>query len=192
MAFHAQAKDMTQDAKNNFVNFYREWSSLAEEFPESQDVKVMFVDLNQDGVFEALAASKGGEYEDGSAWTAFRVNSDAWSKIHEFDATTNKIGKTATFFGRSGEFFRVMYGDKVEFCILSERYDKLANDGKGPLNKTRFYMDDNGILHQNPIQDIERYLAYRVAGAEWPNNTTIRSLERLSVEVFPAPTLEKK
>ena len=192
MAFHVQAKDMTQDEKNNFVNFYREWASLAEEFPKYQEVKVMFIDLNQDGVFEALATSKGFEYEDGSDWTAFRFNSEKWAKIPEYDARTEKIGKTATFFGRSGEFFRVMHGDKVEFCILSERYDKLAKDGKRPLNKTRFHLDDDGIMRQSPISDIERFIAYRSSGAEWPTNTTIMSLIRLPVEVFPSPTLEEK
>jgi len=192
MAFQAQAKDLTKDEKNDFVTFYREWAALEKEFPEDQEVKVMFVDLDQDGITEALATSRGSQYEDGSAWTAFRMADDSWSQISGFDPTKEKPKKTATLFARAGEFFRVNNGATVEFCTLSENYDKLAKGGKGPLNKTRFYLDDKGILHQIPIPDIERYLAYRASGAEWPNNTTIKSLERLPVEVFPTPKVDNK
>jgi len=192
MAFQANAKELTQNEKNSFVIFYREWSSLDKEFPEDQEVKVMFIDLDKDGRDEALATSKGFEYEDGSSWTAFRMTGDSWSQINGFDSDTGKPKKNATLFARAGEFFQVNRGENIEFCILSENYDKLAEDGKGPLNKTRFNLDDKGILIQNPISDIERFIAYRASGAEWPRNTTIMSLVRLPVDVFPDPKLEKK
>lgn len=192
MAFHLQAKDLTQDEKLAFVDFYREWSSLAKEFPDDQEVKVIFIDLDRDGSHEAVATSKGSEYEDGSAWTAFRMSGDSWIQISGFDSSTNKPKKSATLFGRAGEFFQVNRGETVEFCILSENFDKLAPDGKGPLNKTRFHLDDDGIMRQSPIADIERFIAYRSSGAEWPKNTTIMSLVRLPVEVFPSPTIKEK
>lgn len=192
MAFQASAKELTQNEKDNFVIFYREWSSLDKEFPKDQEVKVMFIDLDKDGTGEALATSKGFEYEDGSAWTAFRMTGDSWSQINGFDTNTGKLKKSATLFARAGEFFQVKRGENIEFCVLSENYDKLAEDGKGPLTKTKFNLNDKGILIQSPISNLERYIAYRASGAEWPSNTTITSLVRLPVEVFPDPQLEKK
>lgn len=181
----AHAEDPPKNSKLLFVDFYRDWCSLAEEFPDDQEVKVMIVDLNQDGISEVLATSKGSEYEDGSAWTAFRQETDKWMPIRGFDATANKSKQYATLFGRTGEFFKITKnGDEVEFCILSENYDKLAPQGKGDLRKTRFYLDSKNILYQNNIPNLERYLAYQTSGHKWPDNSLINSLVRIEVEVF--------
>ncbi len=183
----------TQEEKIAFVEYYREWCSLAKEFPKNQEVKVIFVDLDQDGICEALATSKGGKYEDGLAWTVFRKTGNSWGQISGFNATTSKPKKNATLFARPGEFFLTRKkADSFEFCILSENYDILAPQGKGRLKKTRFYLDEKGVLHQSDIPDLEKYLAYQVSGAKWPDDSLIRSLERLTVEVFSENDAVKK
>lgn len=188
LALHAaHAKDPSQEEKLAFVDYYREWSSLAEEFPDHQEVKVIFVDLDQDGTTEALATSKGFEYEDGSAWTAFRQSDAKWGQIQGYDPTADKPKRNATLFGRAGEFFVTRRGgDNFDFCVLSETYDKFAPQGKGPLKKTRFHLDSRGILRQENIPDLERYIAYQSSGANWPSNSLVQSLERLTFEIFPS------
>ena len=187
------ADSLNQVQKTEFVGYYRKWTQMAKEFPDKQEVQVIFVDLDQDGKEEALATYHGNFYETGWSWNAFRQSPDGWKAIEGFDSKTELTNPSSSLFARPGELFQVQIdADTYEFCILAENYDKLAPDGKGSLQKTRFYLDKAGILHQKNISDLERYLAYRTSGAKWPKNTLIKSLKQLPVEVFHEEEASKK
>ena len=184
MAMSPAAENMDQTAKENFVDFYRKWSKLSEEFPDRPEVKVTFVDLDGDGTDEALATSYGSFYEVGWDWAAFRKMGEEWGPIRGIDPHTKSVRPGSGVFARPGEIFRIVKNDgSVEFLILGEHFDKLQPEGLGPLNKTRFFLDKESILHQERVPDLERYLAY--AGAH--RNGLIKSMEALKVEVFPGP-----
>jgi len=187
------ADSLNQVQKTEFVGYYRKWTQMAKEFPDKQEVQVIFVDLDQDGKEEALATYHGNFYETGWSWNAFRQSPDGWKAIEGFDSKTELTNPSSSLFARPGELFQVQIdADTYEFCILAENYDKLAPDGKGSLQKTRFYLDKTGILHQNNISDLERYLAYRTSGAKWPKDTLIKGLKQLHVEVFHEDEASKK
>lgn len=177
--------ELTNVEKNDFVREYRKRVKLAEEFPEKQEVKVIFVDLDFDGKEEALATSYGSFYETGWDWAAFKRAGAQWVPIQGYDSEMKIIRPGSGVYARAGEIFRVTKNDgPVEFLILAEHYDKLAPEGKGPLNKTRFYLDKDGVMQQESIKDLERYLAYRVSGHKWPEGTLIKGLEAMKVEIF--------
>lgn len=187
------ADSLNQDQKTEFVKYYRKWTQMAKEFPDKQEVQAIFVDLDQDGKEEALATYQGNFYETGWSWNAFRQSPDGWKAIEGFDPKTGLTNPSSSLFARPGELFQVhIDADTYEFCILAENYDKLAPDGKGSLQKTRFYLDKTGILQQKNISDLERYLAYRTSGAKWPKHTLIKGLQQLSVEVFHEDEADKK
>ncbi len=183
--FSANAESMSNESKLEFIKYYRESVKLLEEFPDKLEVKAVFVDLDADGKDEVLATSYGSFYETGWIWTAFRRDLDKWTPIKGYDKDSKTVGLYSAIYARPGEIFRVSKNNgSPEFLILSENYDKLAPEGKGPLNKSRFYLDKDGILQEESIKDLERYLAYRVSGHLWPEGTLIKALEALKVEIF--------
>lgn len=183
--FPAWAEPTSEKEKREFADFYRKAIKLAEEFPNKLEVKTIFVDFDCDGNDEALATSYSSFGETGWLWTAFRKKSDKWSPINGYDSDSKSISLYSSIFARPSEIFSVSQHDgSIEFLILAESYDKLAPDGKGPLNKTRFYLDKDGVLQQEKVKDLERYLAYRVSGHQWPEGTLIKRLEALKVDIF--------
>lgn len=178
------AEPITEQDKREFVIFYREAVKLKEEFPDKLEVRVIFADLDGDGKEEALATSFGSFYEKGWDWTAFRKTESNWNWIRGYDEHSKAVQRSASVYARPGEIFRVTKTDgSFEFLILAENYDKLAPEGKGSLNKTRFYIDKDGVFQQEPVKDLERYLAYRVSGEQWPEGTLIKRLDALKVEI---------
>lgn len=175
----------TNPEKNDFVSQHRIRTKLAQEFPRKQEVKVIFVGLDSDSHEEALATSYGSFYEKGWDWAAFKKKGEQWDPIKGYDSEMEIIRPGSGVYARPGEIFRVTLNDgSSEFLILAENYDKLAPEGKGPLNKSRFYLDKDGVLHEKSIKDLEHYLAYRVSGEKWPEGTLIKGLEALKVEIF--------
>jgi hypothetical protein len=180
-ATFANADPITEKEKADFIDYYRERVRLLVEFPENPQVKAIFVDLDGDGREEALATSRGSSYEDGNDWAAFRRIGDRWESIKGFDHDAKVIRPGSGVFARSGEIFRVVgHNGNTDFLVLHENFDKLAPDGLGPLFKTRFSIDKKGVLQQEPIENLERYIAY--AGAN--RSGLISKLEALKVEYF--------
>lgn len=172
--------------KEAFADFYREWSKLEAEFPDNQEVRVMFIDLDHDGRSEAFATSIGSRYEDGWAWHAFQRSGDSWKPIR----AKTEDGETASsaIFARAGEVFSVVLNDgSHDFLILSENHDKLAPNGLGELRKSRFGATDKGLLQQEDVPNLERYIAYQGSF----RSGLLRSMEVVKVEVFPAPLTAK-
>lgn len=182
----AHGAELGVDDKETFVEFYREWSKLEAEFPDNQEVRVMFIDLDQDGSSEAFATSIGSRYEDGWAWHAFQRSGDLWKPIRG----KTEEGETASsaIFARAGEVFSVVLNDgSHDFLILSENHDKLAPDGLGELRKSRFGATDNGLLEQKDVPNLERYIAYQGSF----RSGLLRSMEVVKVEVYAAPPTAK-
>jgi len=177
----AQADPLTQDQKLMFIDYYKKRVKLLDEFPDSPQVKAIFVDMDGDGKEETLATSKGSSYEDGNDWAAFRLVGDKWESIKGFDNEAKIVRLGSGVFARSGEIFRVVKNDKsIEFLVLWENFDKLAPDGLGVLRKTRFSLDKEGVLRQDDVANLERYLAY--FGTH--HSGLISKLESLKVETF--------
>lgn len=172
---------ITPEEKESFVEFYRAKVNLAEEFPDNQKVLVIFTDLNNDGTTDALATSYGSYYETGWDWAAFTQTSQSWEPVRGVDATTKEIHSWSNIFARPGEIARVVKPQgEVEFLVLGQVFDNLASDGIGPLNKTRFWIDPDGLLQQEKINSLERYLAYRGPHKD----RLIQKMQVLTVETF--------
>jgi hypothetical protein len=185
ISLSAQEKKLTIEQKKAFASFYRSRVDLLKIYPERPEVNVIFVDLDGDGLEEAFATSYEAFYETGWMWAAFKRNGDQWSPIKGYDSGKKAIQNGSSVYARPGEIFRVTKHDGTfEFLILGENYDKLAPEGMGALNKTKFQIDKEGVLQQQPIKDLERYLAYRVTGHTWPKGTLVKRLEALEVESF--------
>jgi hypothetical protein len=176
------AAELTPLEKTTFVDYYRDFTRLLEESPSNTEVRAMFFDLDQDGFEEAFATARPSFYETGWAWTAFTLRNGKWKPIKGYEIKTQQPLLSTGIYGRDGEFFRrVLSDDTVDFVILSQNYDKSAPDGLGPLNKERFWIDGEGILRHEKIENLERYLAY--LGSR--RNGLIQKLETLKVEIFP-------
>jgi len=176
------AEPLTPSQKTKFVEYYRSWSMLEKEFPDRQEVKAIFVDLNDDGEQEALATSYGSFYEDGLAWHVFIRVAGRWTPIKGFDGKDKPLQPSSAVFARPGEIFRVVHSDgAIKLLALNLHFDKLASDGLRPINKTSFWLDQKGTLHHENVKDLERYLAYQ--GAH--RSGLIQSMEALPIEVFP-------
>ena len=176
-----KAEPLNDKEKIAFVKHYREIVKLEKEFPNDPEVKVIFIDLDGDGIEEAFATSKGSFYEVGWDWAAFRQKGQEWEPIKGFDNKAKVVRAGSGVFARPGEIFRVIKNDKtVDFIILAENFDRLAPDGLGPLRKTRFSLDKEGILRQEEVIDLERYLAY--SGIH--HSGLISKVESLRVESF--------
>jgi hypothetical protein len=184
----SQAAPLTPKEKVDFVAFYTTRIKLSETFPNDLGVHVMFVDLDADGKEEALATNQGSAYEDGNSWAAFRVAGDSWETIKGYDKRAKVIRPGSGVFARAGEIFRVVKNDgKIDFLVLHENFDKRSPEGIGALHKTRFSIDKEGILQQEPIENLEGYIAY--AGAS--RSGLISKLEVLKVEYFAGDELAK-
>jgi hypothetical protein len=183
--FSAKAEPMSDKEKIEFIKYYRESVKLSEEFPDKLEVKAIFVDLDGDGNDEVFATSYGSFYETGWMWAAFRRDQVKWVPIKGYDKDSKLVTSGSGVYARPGEMFRVTKNNgSSEFVVLAEHYDKLAPEGKGPLNKSRFYLDKDGVFQEESIKDLERYLAYRASGEQWPEGTLIKKLEALKVEIF--------
>lgn len=177
----AQAAPLTQSEKLDFIEYYKKRVKLLENFPNNPEVKAIFVDLDSDGREEVLATNHGSSYEDGNSWATFKMIGEHWETIKGFDNNAKIVRPGSGVFARSGEIFRVVKNDKsVEFLVLSENFDKLAPDGLGVLRKTRFSLDKEGVLRQDDVANLERYLAYY--GTH--HSGLISKLESLRVETF--------
>jgi hypothetical protein len=173
--------ELTDNQKHDFVRHYRSITRLAEEFPNKPEVKVVFVDLNRDGTDDALATSYGSFYETGWLWAAFQLVGGRWEPIKGYDNHDKVVRPGSGVYARHGEIFQVQMGDGVvEFLVLNQNFDKLAPEQLGPLNKSRFWIDREGILRQEKIENLERYLAYRGAHRDG----LVRKIEAVHVEVF--------
>lgn len=182
------ANALTLEDKQAFVAYYRNLVQLSVEFPEKQQVKVIFVNLDGSGEMEALATSYGSFYEDGWSWAAFKKNGAAWAPIKGFDNHEKVIRTGSGVFARSGEIVQVRTeNDKIEFVVLGHNYDNQSSSGIGPLNKTRFWIDADGVLQQEKIQNLEQYLAYRGVHRD----KLIQEMQVLKVEVFDVPKKEE-
>lgn len=173
-----KAEDLTHNQKLEFVQFYRDWSNLAKEFPKYPQVEVLFVDINADGVPEALATSRGSTYETGSDWTFFRKVGDKWSPIQGVDPHTKEIRPLFAPFGRSDEFYFIYEGNAeshAEIVIIHKDYDKLAPDGEAPAKVERIVADPKGILRIDPVSSLDKLIAY---------SKKFKALERLKSERF--------
>ena len=173
---------LTPQQKQSFVEFYRDWTLMRKEFPDRQNVKAIFVDLDHDGKQEALATYYGNFYEVGWSWNAFRHTSEGWKAIRGKNLDTGAIDPSSSIFARPGEIFRLEDNENnTQYVVLNLNYDKLAPDGLGPINKSIFYLNGEGVLQQEKVGNLERLLAYR--GARTAGIVT--SLEALRVEEFP-------
>lgn len=178
------ASAITSEEKDRFVDYYRAEMNLAEEFPDKQKVLVIFTDLNNDGVTDVLATSYGSFYETGWDWSAFRRNGQSWEPIRGLDATSKEVLKWSNIFARPGEVSRIVTSDgKVEFLVLGQVFDNLEVGGLGSLNKTRFWVSDDGVLHQEKLENLERYLAYQGPHKD----RLIQEMQILKVETFDDP-----
>ena len=182
----AHGAELGINDKEAFVDFYREWSKLEAEFPDNQEVRVMFIDLDHDGRDEVFATSVGSRYEDGWAWHAFQKTGDLWKPIR--GKTREGETSSSAIFARAGEVFSVVLNDgSHDFLILSENHDKLAPNGLGELRKSRFGVTDKGLLQQEDVPSLERYFAYQGSF----RSGLIRSMVAVKVEVFSAPLTAK-
>jgi len=178
--------DVEIEKRKALVDFYREWSKLETEFPDNQEVRVMFVDLDQDGQDEAFATSVGSRYEDGWAWHAFKKAGDIWKPIR--GKTQEGETPSSAIFARAGEVFSVVLNDgSHDFLILSENHDKLAPNGLGELRKSRFRLTDKGFLQQEPVPNLEQYIAYQGSF----RSGLLHSMTAVKVDVFPTPLTQK-
>ena len=180
------ADTLTQKEKNAFVEFYKKKRNLQEESPQKTWVKVMFVDINGDGLMDALASNALTTYEQGQAdWSIYRNTGKNWKPFKSYHKNvyeeSAKLIISAFVFGRTGEFFRVIKNDgTLQFLILQKNFDKKAPQGLGDPVKSWFEVDKNGVIREHKITNIERYLAYDEKNLSSP----ISSLNRLEVEVF--------
>lgn len=176
------AAELTRQEKTTFVEYYRDFTKLLEESPGDTEVRAMFFDLNQDGTEEAFATARPSFYETGWTWTAFTLRNGKWKPIKGYEPKTQQPLLSAGIYGRDGEFFRRVFPDgTIDFVILGQNYDKIAPDGLGQLNKERFWIDGEGVLQHEKIDNLEKCLAY-----QGPHrNGLIQKLEALKVEIFP-------
>jgi len=184
----SQADPLTENQKLDFVDYYKKRVKLLETFPDHPQVQVVFVDMDADGEEEALATNHGSSYEDGNSWAAFRKTGDTWETIRGFDNKAKVIRPGSGVFARPGEIFQIIRHDgTIEFLVLHENFDKLAPDGLGDLYKIRFSVDDKGVLQQEQVKNLERYIAY--AGVN--RSGLVSKLEALKVEYFAGDGLAK-
>lgn len=188
IAFAANAKDLTIEQKKEFADFYREQVDLLQIHPNKPQVKVIFVDLDDDGAVEAFATSYEGFYETGWLWTLYKQSGDGWTLVKRYDAQTKAIQPSAGIYARPGEVFRLRDDEgHVEFVVLNRNYDKLAPGGVGTLNKNTFHLDEKGIFREEKVENLESLLAYR--GGRRAG--IVKSLEALQVEEFSGADLAK-
>jgi hypothetical protein len=175
---------MTTEDKESFAEYYRAKVNLAKEFPDKQQVLVIFTDLNSDGVVDALATSYGSYYETGWDWSAFSRKGQSWEPIKGVDATTKAVHAWSNIFARPGEISRITTSEgKVEFLVLGQVFDNLTAGGLGELNKTRFWVDEHGVIQQEKVQNLEQHLAYRGVHRD----KLIQEMQVLKVETFDIP-----
>lgn len=175
---------LTPDEKNSFVDFYRSSVNLVEEFPDKQRVLAIFADLDDDGADEVLATSYGSFYEKGWLWSAFRKTSQGWEPINGIDTTSNQKTLWSSIFARPGEIAKIRGPEgKLEFLILGQVFDNQIASGIGRLNKSRFWIDTDGVLQQEKIENLESYLAY--GGTH--KDKLIQEMQVLKVETFDIP-----
>jgi len=183
IAFASQANELTVEQKKKFANFYRDQVDLLEIHPDRPEVKAIFVDLDGDGLEEAIATSYEAFYETGWLWSVYKKEGDKWKPIQGYDPEAKAIRPGSGIYARPGEIFKVVHNDGTrQFLTLNLHFDKFARDGIGPINKTSFWIDDKGIFQEQKVEDLERYLAYQ--GAH--RIGLVQRLDALPVEVFPA------
>ena len=181
MSFAVQAKGLTIEKKKAFAAFYRKQVDLLRIHPNKPEVKVIFVDLDGDGLEEAIATSYEGFYETGWLWSLYRQVGEKWILIKGYHSETKAIQAGSGIYARPGEIFRLRDDENnIQFVVLNRNYDKLAPDGLGVLNKIVFRIDDKGVFQQHKVENLERLLAYR--GAR--KTGIVKTLEVLTVEEF--------
>jgi hypothetical protein len=186
-AYSAKA-ELTKEEKEEFVREYRSRAKLAEEFPDKQGVKVIFVDLDFDGKEEALATSFGSFYETGWIWATFKRKGNQWEPIRGYNSETKAMQPGSGVYARPGEIFCLRDDENnIQFVVLNRNYDKMAPDSLGALNKIVFHIDDEGVFQQEKVESLERLLAYR--GARKAG--LVKTLEVLPVEEFDGAGLTK-
>ena len=177
-----QAQELTIKEKIDFADFYRKQVDLLKIYPNKPEVKVVFVDLDNDRQQEALATSYEGFYETGWLWSAYRKKGEQWEPIKQYDPETKSLRSGSSIYARPSEIFNIVdEEDKLHFVVLNRNYDKLAPNGIGSINKSVFYLDEKGIFQQKKVDDLEQLLAYRGARSAG----MIKSLGSLKVELFP-------
>lgn len=175
---------LTPEERNSFVDFYRSSVNLVEEFPNKQRVLAIFADLDDDGVDDVLATSYGSFYEKGWLWSAFRKTSQGWKPINGIDTTSNQKTLWSSIFARPGEIAKIRGPEgKLEFLILGQVFDNQTASGIGRLNKSRFWIDTDGVLQQEKIENLESYIAY--GGTH--KDKLIQEMQVLKVETFDVP-----
>lgn len=179
---------LTQQEKEEFADFYRQTTQLSLDSPNDLVVKVMFFDINGDGIEEAFATAKPSYYETGYLWTGYKKQNGKWIPIKGFEPITQQDLLSAGIYGRVGEFLRCVLPDgRVDHVILSQNYDNQITSGLGELNKSRFWIDSEGVLQQEKIENLERYIAYQGTHRD----KLIQEMQVLKVETFDIPKKEE-
>ncbi len=175
--------------KAEFAIEYRNRVKLAEEFPDKQEVKVIFVDLDFDGTEEALATSYGSFYEKGWDWALFRRVNGKWESIKSVNKEDQSIRAGSGVFARPGEVFKLIDDTgKIQHVVINRNYDKLAPHGIGSPNISYFYLDNKGFFVESKVASLEDLLIHR--GSDKAG--LIKSIEALKVDVFPATKTKEK
>jgi hypothetical protein len=178
MANHAKAL-ISAEEKLEFSRFYRNQIDLLKIYPDRPEVKVIFTDLDGDNKEEAIATSYEGFYETGWLWSSYKKTNGKWMAIKRHD--DGKLASNSkAIYARPGEIFKITKEDGgVEFLILNQNFDNQSPDGKGTLIKTRFWIDEKGLMQEATVADIDKYLAFRTM-----MGGLIQNLEVLKVEMF--------
>lgn len=182
VTYALQAQELTLQEKIEFADFYRKRVDLLKIYPNKPEVKVIFVDFDNDRQQEALATSYESFGETGWLWSAYRKKGAKWEEIDQYETETKTVQEGACIYARPGEIFSLVDEDnRIQFVVLNRNYDKLAPNGIGPINKSVFHLDEKGIFQQNKVDNLEQLLAYRGTRSAG----IVKSLESLKVELFP-------
>lgn len=177
---------LTKEEKNTFVEFYKKQSKLDVEPPEKSWVNVMFVDLDGDGIMDALVSNSLTTYEEAQAdWSAYKCNGKSWVQFKSFHKNVyeekEKLKDGAFVFGRPGEFYQLVNKAKVpKFLILQKNYDKLAPEGIAEPVNSYFFVDNEGVLREQKIDNLKQFLADNIRKSSKPADT----LKKIEVETY--------
>ena len=172
----ASSEPLTTASKEKFVAFYRTWSKFEIDFPNHPEVKVLFVDIDNDGMNEAIATDRGQFGETGYSWNVFQFNDGAWSaaKIKIIDETT--VDPTSGIFARSEEFYLLSTtSNSSGLIVIHKDFDKLEPNGMAAPQVFSISLDKGDFVATKQLGVLDQLIGY---------SQDFHKLERLGVETF--------
>lgn len=170
------SETLTKGSKDRFVEFYRTWSKVQEEFLKRPEVIVLFFDIDFDGIEEAIATDREQFGETGYSWNIFQLKNGTWSaaKIRKINETM--VDPVSGIFARTEEFYSLALIKKpLGLVVIHKDYDKLIPDGMAKPQGFSILIDQEGFVKTEKLESLDQLIGY---------STEFQKLQRLGVNTL--------